>query len=241
MKSNNKKIIFKEATLAANLILEMPKPATNHVPKWYKSDKLFTNGHNDFMKSHKDQADGTYKLCIPFVDALTAGYMFVAPCDIIVSNNSKDGYAPILQWKVDFIPLDRQDSESLGSLPTPHDHNPTSFRWATDWQVITPDGYSLWITHPSNRYDLPFTTMNGFVDTDRHPSKLLFPFFIKNGFEGIIPEGTPIAQVIPVKRDIWKSEKMDYDVSTNFIDRNIMKINMIRAYKNKFWSKKEYM
>jgi hypothetical protein len=237
-KNNNRTMFFKEASLAAKHILEMPKPATNYVPQWYKDDKLFTNGSNDFIKSQK--ADGTYKLCVPLVDSLTAGYTFVTTCDMVVSNISKDGYKPTIQWKVDWTPIDMQESSVLGNFPTPFAHNPTSFRWYTDWQVITPKGYSLWIAHPSNRYDLPFTTITGFVDTDKHPSKLLFPFFIRDGFEGIIPEGTPIAQVIPVKRDIWKSEKIDYDPSTDFIDRNIMKTNMVRAYKNKIWSKKEY-
>ena len=29
------------------------------------------------------------------------------------------------------------------------------------------------------------------------------PFFIKSGFEGVIPAGTPIAQLIPIKREKW--------------------------------------
>ena len=239
-KNNNKEIFFKETTLTAKHMLPIPKPAINHVPKWYKDGKLFTNGGNDFMQSLHDKADGTYKLCVPLVDSLTAGYIFVTSCDMAVTNISKNGYEPTLHWGVGWTPADMQPSEVLGNFPIPFGHNSTSFRWTTDWQVITPIGYSLWITHPSNRYDLPFTTINGFVDTDKHPNNLLFPFFIRDGFEGIIPEGTPIAQVIPVKRDIWKSEKIDYDPEKEFTDKNIMKINMVRAYKSKFWSKKEY-
>ena len=33
-----------------------------------------------------------------------------------------------------------------------------------------------------------------------------FPFFIKEGFTGLIPYGTPIVQIIPFKRDDWKSK-----------------------------------
>jgi hypothetical protein len=239
-KNNNKQIFFKETTLTAKHLLQMPKPATNHVPKWYKDDKLFVSGHNDFIRSYHDQSRGTYKLCVPVVDSLTAGYIFATPCDILVTNASKDRYTPLLQWKVEWAPAEVQPQEILANFPIPFGHSPTSFRWATDWQIITPEGYSLWITHPSHRYDLPFTTITAFVDTDKHPNNLFLPFFIRDGFEGIIPEGTPIAQVIPIKRDIWKSEKMDYDPETEFISKNIMKTNMIRTYKNKFWSKKEY-
>jgi hypothetical protein len=82
--------------------------------------------------------------------------------------------------------------------------------------------------------------MNGFIDTDKFPNRLYFPFFLKDGFVGIIPEGTPIAQIIPIKRDSWISEKALYKEGTEFVFENIMKINLIRGYKNKFWSKKEY-
>jgi hypothetical protein len=239
-RNNNKQIFFKETTLIAKHMLKMPKPATNHVPRWYRGDKLFVNGENDLIKSYRDQAAGTYKLCVPLVDSLTAGYIFVTPCDILVINNSKNAYEPVVQWKVDWAPVDSQPSEVLANFPIPFGHSPISFRWNTDWQTITPNGYSLWITHPSHRYDLPFTTITGFVDTDKHPNHLLFPFFIRNGFEGVIPEGTPIAQVIPIKRDTWKSEKKDYDPEKEPISRNIMRTNMMRTYKNKFWSKKEY-
>jgi hypothetical protein len=237
-KDSNKKIIFKEASLAAKYLLNAPKSSKNYAPKWYKDQKLFTNGSNDFIKSQR--ADGTYKMCVPLIDSLTAGYTFVTPCDIIVNNTSQKEYTPKIEWKVDFNPVDVQNSLVLGNFPVPLDHSPLSFRWSTDWQVITPKGYSLWITHPSQRYDLPFTTITGFVDTDMFTNKLLFPFFIKNNFEGIIPEGTPIAQVIPIKREVWESERVEYDSGSEYIYRNMMKLNLFRTYKNKFWSKKEY-
>jgi antitoxin (DNA-binding transcriptional repressor) of toxin-antitoxin stability system len=32
------------------------------------------------------------------------------------------------------------------------------------------------------------------------------PFYIKNGFEGVIKSGTPVAQIIPFKQENWKAE-----------------------------------
>lgn len=237
---NKKRIIFKEVSKAAQYLIDPPKPATNHVPKWYKVDKLFSDGNNDYIKAKENSADRTYKLCVPLIDSITSGYMFVTPCDMLVTNIDKDGYSPFIEWQVDWQPLDVQKKEVLGSFPIPFKHDPTLFRWHSDWQVITPDGYSLWVTHPANRHDLPFTTLTAFIDTDKHPNRLLFPFFIKTGFEGIIPAGTPIAQVLPVKRDVWESETMPFDDSSIFLSTNVMNINFIRSYKNKFWSKKEY-
>jgi hypothetical protein len=240
MKNNKKKITFKEGSKVAKYIVDLPKPATNHVPKWYKDDKLFTDGNNDFIKSKRNFAEGTYKLCVPLVDALTSGYILVTPCEILVTNLSNDGYEPFLEWKVDWTPLDMQNNQVLGSFPIPVGHNKTLFRWVCDWQIKTPNGYSLWTTHPVNRYDLPFTSLTGFIDTDKHPNRLLFPFFIKDGFEGIIPEGTPFAQIIPIKRDRWHSERLKFDEDSLFFNNNIMNLNFARTYKNKFWSKKEY-
>jgi hypothetical protein len=240
MKKNEKKIIFKENSKVSKYIVDIPKPATNSVPKWYKEQKLFSNGTNDYMKGKSARSEGTYKLCVPLVDAITAGYMFTTTADIVVTNISDSGYTPFIEWQIEWTPVDLQKELSLGNFPIPENHNPTPFRWHSEWQVVTPKGYSLWITHPANRYDLPFTTLTGFVDTDVHPNKILFPFFIKDGFEGIIPEGTPIAQAIPIKRDSWLSERQSFDLDSEFYNKNIMKINFVRSYKNKFWSKKEY-
>jgi hypothetical protein len=239
-KNNKKKIIFEEATPAAKHILSMPKPATHSVPDWYKNQKIFTNNQNNLLKTRIEKAGATYKLCVPLVDSMTSGYYFVTPCDIVVTNKLGDKYNPEIEWGVNWSPLDVQDPLVLGNFPFPVGHSKVSFRWITDWKIITPKGYSLWITHPSQRFDLPFTTMTAFVDTDKFPNKLLLPFFIKEGFEGIIPEGTPIAQIIPVKRDLWISEKGLYKEGTDFIFENIIKTKIIRGYKNKFWTKKEY-
>ena len=43
------------------------------------------------------------------------------------------------------------------------------------------------------------------VDTDKYPIPVHFPFLLKKNFEGLIKQGTPIIQVIPFKRESWKS------------------------------------
>jgi hypothetical protein len=166
--------------------------------------------------------------------------MIVTPCDILVTNIGTEEYIPSINWSVDWQVADSQSKDLLGNYPVPHGHSPTSFRWSIDWKIKTPNGYSVWITQPSHRFDLPFTTLNGFVDTDKLPNRLFLPFFILDGFEGIIKEGTPIAQVIPLKREQWTSEKEAYSEKNEFVFNNIMKTNFIRSYKNKFWTKKEY-
>ena len=64
-------------------------------------------------------------------------------------------------------------------------------------------GYSVLITHPFNRDDLPFRTLTGLVDVDLYKSNTIqFPaVWIDESFTGILKKGTPIAQCIPIKRD----------------------------------------
>ena len=83
-------------------------------------------------------------------------------------------------------------------------------------------------------------SFNGLVDTDKHENPLNFPFFIKIGFEGIIEKGTPIAQIIPIKRDDWESEKGVYDENQMRNSFYRLKRYAIRSYKQQWWTKKNY-
>ena len=73
----------------------------------------------------------------------------------------------------------------------------------------------------------PIKVFEGIVDTDQQHI-MNFPFVYKDPeFEGIIPAGTPIVQVIPFKREKWT---MDFD---NKID-----IKTLEGFKRKIGSKK---
>jgi hypothetical protein len=247
-KMKKTKIIkFEEVSLASSLELSPPpKPAITCVPNWYKKDKSFTHGNNDVLEHVKNsESYGTYKMCVPLTDSMTSGYNVVLPASIIITNDgSLDQYIPKLNWKVNW-PMCDAPAGDLKNYPIPYGHDLTFFRWILDWKITTPLGYSLWITHPSQRYDLPFTTINGFVDTDLHPNKLFLPFFVRSGYEGKIEAGTPIAQIIPIKRESWKSEviKNDKDSieSIGFLAQNNIKLDFIRTYKNRYWSRKKYL
>lgn len=239
---NKNKIIFRAQEEHAQIITPMPKPMSNIIPEWYKKQKNFSNGENNPIKAlGKIDAVGTYKLCVPLVDTITSGYVFTLPASILVQNISEDGtYKPHITWRVSWKVLDEMKTTTHGGYPTPAGFSSFMFRWYTDFKIETPSGYSCWITHPSHRWDLPFLTINGFVDTDQHPNSLLLPFFIKEGFEGIIEEGTPIAQIIPIKRESWKSEKGNLVPEDSFIKQNAGIINYIRTYKKRYWTRKKY-
>jgi hypothetical protein len=60
-------------------------------------------------------------------------------------------------------------------------------------------------------------------------------------FEGLIPKGTPIAQVIPIKRDKWKMEigsKEDV-IQANKVS-SLLHTLFFDGYKIQFWNRKEF-
>ena len=240
-KKNTKRIIFKAQKEHSQFLTSIPKPSATVIPEWYKKQKNFSNNENSLIKSFKSPAVGTFKLCTPLIDTMTSGYLFLLPADILVKNIGVNGeYLPFIEWRVDWSVIDAMDPATHPGYPVPHGFNKNMFRWSSDFKIETPSGYSCWITHPSHRWDLPFITINGFIDTDKHPNGVLFPFFIREGFEGIIKEGTPIAQIIPFKRDNWKSEKGDLSEGDYFMQRNATSVNYTKTYKNKYWSRKKY-
>jgi hypothetical protein len=70
------------------------------------------------------------------------------------------------------------------------------------WTLQVPDGFSLLFTHPLNREDLPFRTLSGVVDCDLFGDGYVhFPaLWVDPGFEGVLPRGTPVAQVFALPR-----------------------------------------
>jgi hypothetical protein len=89
---------------------------------------------------------------------------------------------------------------------------------------------------------LPFHTLSGVIDSDSffHTSGGNVPFYVHKGFEGIIPVGTPMYQIIPIKRDSWTSSNKDFNFEDNYIRNYALGKFFNGGYKNKFWNKKDY-
>lgn len=204
------------------------------IPQWYKDGETF------YVTKDSNESSAGLKTCMPFLDVLTAGYLLVTPFDIFVGKK-EDGSLSI-EWNSpqpwqDFV--NQRPYESGATIPRPAGHMDSHFVWSNKWGWKTPRGYSTIVTHPYNRFDLPFTTMSGFMDSDKVFVNGNVPFFLKEGFYGVIPEGTPYAQVIPVKRKHWKSIHSPENYERVMIQS--MKINGEKAYyKKKSWIRKEY-
>ena len=71
------------------------------------------------------------------------------------------------------------------------------------WLIKTPPDYSLLFVPPLNRIEKRFMCYSGIVDYPYYQYEYInFPFFFtQNNFSGIIEAGTPLMQVIPIRKD----------------------------------------
>jgi hypothetical protein len=225
-----KKVVnFSPITKVGEKIHPFPKPAVNFIPEWYKKMPQF-----NVKDEHTSSA--TAKLCSPVLDSLTGGYMILlsAAINVKIINGEQR-----IDFRTSWQPLDVQEHGTYPGYPIPTGFNSTVFRWQNHWKFETPSGYSSMIMHPNHRYDLPFLTLSSVVDTDVLPNPIVFPFFLKENFEGIIPEGTPIAQLVPFKREQWDSQVNAFD-EKNIYGSDFIAQGYLRTYKNKLWHKKNY-
>jgi hypothetical protein len=216
-----------------------PKPASKFVPEWYKNLDSYMNGEK--KPTGEGNSAATIKKCMPVFDAITTGYIIVSPADIYVSqkDDGNGSTVPYYEWSnyglIQFHPVEQAPSHPNrnGLLSYP--------KWINHWGIKTPKGYSLLIVQPFHRESV-FTILPGIVDTDSYVAAINFPFVLNDPkFEGIIPAGTPIAQVIPIKRESWnmsfgneKELKEINNVNTRLLSK------FFDRYKDMFRSPKEY-
>ncbi len=214
-----------------------PIPAKKVLPEWYRASEM------DFVNSADPEQKKVpgLKRCVPFMDAMISGYVLTTPMDIFVSRND-DGSLK-LGWNSsehfnDFI---SERAKELGEkMPRPLGHLPNHLAFRGFWGFKTPRGWSVLVVHPLNRHDLPFTITSGIMDADKYSTSGNIPFFIKEDFQGVIPAGTPFAQLIPVKRAKWKSINNDQGI----VYLESLQGQTVRtpgkSYKKLFWQRKEY-
>ena len=78
---------------------------------------------------------------------------------------------------------DARHAEGKQGFPPPAGHSNHHFAWELPISFRTPPGYSILVTHPLNRFDLPFTTTSGLMDSDRWVTGGNIPFFFKNNID----------------------------------------------------------
>jgi len=210
-----------------------PKPAVKEVPDWYRDTPEYIGDHG--KKIINNIRPQTIKKCIPVFDAITAGYILYTQVDIQVTcKNNLPEYTWPAQDGIEFHPIVQAPLHpKRNEAPYP--------KWVNSYAIATPPGYSILFTQPMHRESI-FTIFEGIVDTDTYKAPVNFPFVLKNTkWEGIIPAGTPMAQIIPFKRESWE-HKIGSDKERKEQENITKKLKTLffNSYKRQFWFKKEY-
>lgn len=188
-----------------------PGPIIKALPDWYRQADRYAM--NPATGEPWQLPDGggkvpTFKACPAFYDVMGSGFAYKTPCDIEFFEEP----AGIIRARV----LDSRHEQileerpPLDRFPPPQGYHARHFAWWPDWAVELPAGYSALYTQPFNRFELPFWTAGGIIDNDRVKLPGTMPFFFLKGVTGILPAGTPYAQIFPFKREHWTS---DFDLS----------------------------
>jgi hypothetical protein len=195
-----KKIIFESRDRFYFENSPRPEPAVKNLPKWWKDIPKYAE-----FEEFPEQSVVTVKQCAPTIDVFSSGYIIKLWEDLVVEKK-EDGRQEIF-WNSDFEapmvgPWDRKQSSNF---EIPEGYNPNILKYNHGWIIKTPKNWSTLFIHPTAYQNLPIKAIAGIVDTDILKTDINCPFVIKEDFEGIIPKGTPIVQLIPFKRSEWKS------------------------------------
>jgi len=237
---NSKKITFKPLSELAEGVVPRPEPARIYTPEWWKSMPAFVNGGKPEFKQD-GMPDSSVKMCVPFADTFRFGYIQCTWTDIHVEPHEYDKDSFVLHTASEPKALSIRTHSQLSEFHQVDSYYPLELVWKTQWVPKLPKGYSALLVHPLNRDDLPFTTLSGIIDADKYhqDDDGNHPFYIKRGFSGIIPAGTPMYQIIPFKRDDWVSDVEAY--SKQVVYDGLKAHNKLwGAYKDRVWTKKNF-
>lgn len=227
--------------------ISAPSPTSKTIPDWYKNSSKYAKDKDgntiidNSLESKNEKVLG-WKSCPALLDIMTTGYVLKTPCDIEFYKDSDN----IIKHKI----LDKKYSDfcsfraEMSEFEYPKGYAKNHFAWFADWSISLPKGYSALYCHPINRFELPFLTVGGIIDSDKTVGTGNMPFFILENFVGIIKSGTPYMQVIPFKRENWKSEFIEQKTNEIF-NRRSQNGNMYRkpgggVYKSKIWQPRKY-
>jgi hypothetical protein len=190
-------VVFKHTALEYNEF--NITPASRTYPKWYKEAPVYQKDDTS------ESAKGSFKKCGPFTDSFSLGYMMPLQKDVKIA--FVNGVRKVSSFvAADPVLIPSEGIHNNPTLPVPSGFSSEGFAWKTKNIIHIPDGYRALLTHPLNQYDLPFITLSAVINGGFTLQTGNVPVFLRDDFEGIIPEGTPIFQIILFKADEWISE-----------------------------------
>lgn len=174
-------------------VIAAPVPAREALPDWFRRLAPVDRNH----LSTTDNAL-TVKRCMPFLDALMAGWMLPLAATVRVEI-SDNGQTVHTGWDFDKTMVSNHHTYQVNGHPL-QPRPPCKFH--NHWTIRTPKGWSCLFVPPLNQPNGVIEVAAGIVDTDEYTSLIHFPFFA-TAPDGLytLEKGTPLVQVIPFRRD----------------------------------------
>jgi len=209
MKKNKNKISFVSTVSGLSSIEEcLPRPAINFMPEWWKKAPMVRSsfGLNGIEA-------GNFKNCPALKDYFAEGYIIPMWTDLILYYNSDT-----LEWAYrisdeKFKISTHSNDQYINSVSHTMLGQNTYFifKFESPWKIFTPDGYSTYQLPAFYHFNNDFSAAPGVRDTDKYHQLNLQILIHSDKKEIFIPRGTPIAQLIPFKRESLNLDVRDAD------------------------------
>jgi hypothetical protein len=173
-------------------LIAEPVPAKSVLPAWFRRlpgiDKSQLTATNNGL---------TVKRCMPFLDALSAGWIIPIAASVRLEI-TEGGRTVTAGWEFDREMVSNHSAFQIAGSPY-EPHPPMKFH--NYWTIRTPKGWSCLFLPPINRPNGVIEVLSGLVDTDTYKAPVNFPF-VATAPDGVytLKKGTPLVQVIPFRR-----------------------------------------
>lgn len=217
-----------------------PRPANKFIPNWFKElpNSYHKSGNPIEFVGDKLEIGLTMKKCPPVLDYLCSGYIIPLWADLIVDDTQDDKTK--FGWYTPEAMVDGHTEQQLtGSNILQENKGPTVYKLNCPWRIKTPKGYSCYIFSPRYADTNGIEILPAVVDTDQQ-HVINYPFLYKpkeSRKQTIIPNGTPVVQVFPFKREDWKMETKVEKVNRT---GHFLGVHTVDAYKKFFRKDKKY-
>jgi hypothetical protein len=208
-----------------------PYPAAQAMPDWLKK-----------MQPQMEYSGvGTIpmlKQCMPFVDAVSSGYVIPlrGPVRFAMHEGGKLEIAN-LDFPATGLAVDTQSELPYHGAPFT---GMFVVKFINKWIVKTPPGYSCLFMPMLNEFAMPFRVFTGVIETDTYYRSVNLPALCQMppGTQVTLERGTPLAQIIPFKRETWRMEMGAADSARAAAAEQAS--HTPYNYRDKIWAKKEF-
>jgi hypothetical protein len=216
-----------------------PQPMSEALPEWWRKHEVHGGGLKTIAGG---SVNATVKKCPAVLDALTTGYLLRVPIDIFV-----DTTGDRIRWQTpkgnpSWKTVQIHSGLQVSGMPFDRKRFCEDiFKIHPLWSFNVPRGYSILSHHPAYFTGAPWQMLPAVMDADDYSPDGAYSMLIEKGFKGVIAQGTPLVQIVPINREDWSMViNRKFDEKKIFPQKFRMRSVFQDGYRNHFWKRKSY-